>query len=484
LTKLSPGTGYIVNIRGNRNSTTVSCANQLETTIPIAPEEVVLSAIGSATVGDVIVALNDLAIHRYTLLANPYPSQISYAAFQASNTNINNKMWTYSPFGNGNYSTYSAGVLANGATGYDNTSGDCIASGQSFFVQANTNGTVQFYETNKTNNTIPNAQYFGVANNSLVRIGLRNKSNSLLDEVVIRFNTQGTSMYNAAWDAESLSSASQSLSIIKQGKSLAIATLSDSIVLDTAKLNITSNVAGSFQLYFGDYDNTRAITLVDRFLGVKQDMRTNAGYSFNITNDTASKGRNRVYILFKRIEFLPIAFTSINASLIPKGVEVRWTVSGDAGFVAYQIERSLDGIAFIVVSEERATGEKNYKIEDINLPSNSDKFYYRVKAIGTDGSKTYSRIVSVKNNYLSRTSFSINPNPIKKALSVTFNHAIVVIKKLSISSVIGEEVMRIDNLKANSNRVSVNVEMLAKGFYILEVTDDKGDKLRRKFIKE
>ncbi len=482
LTNLSPGTGYILNIRGNRNSTTVSCANQLETGSPTAPEEVILSATGSVTTGDVSVALNDLAIHKYTLLANPYPSQISYAAFQASNANINNKMWTYSPFGNGNYSTYSAGVIANGAIGYDNTNGDYIASGEAFFVQANTNGTVQFHETDKINSTLPNTQYFGVVNTSLVRIGLRNSSNNLLDEVVVRFNNQGTSMYSAAWDAESLSSASQSLSIIKQGKALAIATFPDSITSDTIQLNVGSNVTGSYQLSFSDFDDLGTVALTDRFLNTNQNVRSNTSYNFNVTSDSASKGRNRFYAVISGIRPLPVNFSNISIIQDGKSVNVNWHISNEANIESYVVEKSNNGNSLVVVGRIKSIGIGNYTVVDANIPTNISKLYYRIKAIGTDGTCIYSPIAMLQLKPADCL-LTIYPNPVKEELKFVYSSSELPIITLWITSAMGVEMMRVDHLEVKGNRVSVNIEGLAKGVYILEVLDKSGNKLRKKFIK-
>ena len=85
-TNLTPGIGYTVNIRGNRNSGTVTCANQLETSTPTAPEAVTLSATGTVTTGDLTVSLYDTTQSKFTLLANPYPCQISFSAFHTDNS--------------------------------------------------------------------------------------------------------------------------------------------------------------------------------------------------------------------------------------------------------------------------------------------------------------------------------------------------------------------------------------------------------------
>lgn len=212
---LVPGKGYRINIRGDRN--TGSCADQLNSFNPLPPSAVVLSAVGKLAQGDVVVPINDTAVHPFTLVANPYPCPIGFNAFQAANTGILGKMWTYSPWGNGNYSTYSNGIFTNAASGYDDNNGERLASGQAFFVESSgKSASVLFQENHKVDSAIPNFAYFGAGNSALIRVGLRNLSDSLLDEAVVRFNALGSRTISTDWDAASLSKARQTLAFLNK----------------------------------------------------------------------------------------------------------------------------------------------------------------------------------------------------------------------------------------------------------------------------
>ncbi len=111
-----------------------------------------------------LLTLKDSSVHEYTLLANPYPSQISFVTFQYNyNSIIIPTMWIFSTSYD-NFSSYNGGILTNYPAGYAGTE-DCIASGQAFFVQASTNSSVTFHETDKMTTTIPSNGYFGLSNN-------------------------------------------------------------------------------------------------------------------------------------------------------------------------------------------------------------------------------------------------------------------------------------------------------------------------------
>ena len=461
-----------------------------------APEAVTLSATGTVTTGDLTgIALNDPAVHPYTLLANPYPSTISFSAFKADNSNINNKMWTYSPFGDGNYTTYSNGAIANGApnldggtTAYDGTNGNYIASGQAFFVQANTPGTpgtVTFKESHKTTNTLPNTLYFGATTNQLIRIGLKTTTNnSLLDEIVVRFNNNGSTAYVPDWDANSLSNATHTLASLKGSKRLAIATHPLVTSIDTTQLGIKSSVVGTYQLAFSDYqdlDNSQSITLIDKFLGTTQDVRANQSYVFKVTSDTASIGNNRFVVLVGAANTLPVNFTAITATKTGDAVAVKWSIANEAKIASYEVERSTDDRVFNTISTKKAAGTSSYEVADASLPADATTLYYRIKAMGTDGTKKYSSIAKVSiNNY--QLSIAIYPNPVQHRLNITLGTASGSYQ-LRITTVTGNEVYN-KSATATNGKLTLDASNLTSGVYMLELTDNQGNKYKEKFVKE
>ena len=486
-TNLSPGTGYCVNIRGNRNSNTVNCVNQLESNTPAAPEAVTLSATGPVTTGDLSVTLNNPSVYAFTLLANPYPCQISFSAFQASNSNINNNMWTYSPFGNNNYTTYSNGIIANGASSYDNTSGNYIASGQAFFVQANAPGSVTFHESHKTNGALPGTQYFGTDVNRIIRIGLKdNSETSLLDEIVVRYNSNGSDVYTQGWDASSLSSGSQILASLKGTKRLAIATHGEVLTTDTTKLYIKSSAVGSFKLSFSDFkdlDNTQSITLIDKFLNTTQDMRANQVYAFNVTSDTTSMGYNRFAVVVGAASTLPVNFTSISATKEGEKVNVRWSIANEVNIASYEVERSTNGTSFSTVTNKKAVGTTSYAIEDASIPAIATTLYYRIKAIGTDGTTRYSAIAKLITHNSSLSTIAVYPNPVKSKLNISLGAASGNYD-VRITSVAGKEVIGKSAVTVTDGKLSLDASSLAAGVYVVELTDKEGNKYQEKFVKE
>jgi len=442
-TNLTPGIGYEVNVRGNRNSATVTCDNQLNNLYPTAPEAVVLSATGTVTTGNVSVALNDTALSKYTLIGNPYPSAISFAAFQASNTGvINNKMWTYSPYSQtaGNYTTCLNGVFTNQATGYDGTSGDYLASGQAFFTESNNNGSVSFAESHKITNNPPNNQYFGINMPKLIRVGLTSSSNTRLDEVVVRYAQDGTKSYNSSVDAVSLNGGNQVLVTLKDDNRLAITTHPDNQATDTISLGVTSATVGTFRLNFSAFDgidSSRTLTVIDRFLGKSQDIRANQLYEFNVTSDSLSKGDDRFKIVVGAVIPLPINTIIATTQIENNQAVVKWNTIGGTKVSNYAIEKSIDGKTFNKIGEVTGTNETSYSYTDNNIVNS----YYRIKAIYSDGTLNYSNTVKLTTNNSPLTTINVYPNPlVGRKLNLSFDNVEAGKYIVSITNTLGQKV--------------------------------------------
>ncbi len=466
-TNLTPGVGYSINIRGNRNSANVTCANQLGSASPTAPEAVTLTASGTLVSGAKSVSLFDTSLSIFNLIANPYPSQISFTAFQAGNSSkIYNKMWTFSPYGNGNFTTYSAGVVANGATGYDNISGDYIASGQAFFVQATQTGSagsVTFQESNKTNGIIPNLQYFGTTAQKLIRIGLRTTSNDTLDEVVARFNSHGSQEYIETWDAESFNNSNHVLTIAKGIKNLSIATFPEFPFLDSIQLNIKTKQTGTYRLSFSDFDDidsTTNIWLVDKFLGASQNVRTHSEYNFNVTNDSFSIGNNRFILTIMHNKNLPVNYLNFWAKTNNDANKLIWQTVKETNNKGFIVQRqSLNGdwktLGFV-----NSNGDASiYTFEDSTPPTLG---FYRLIQTDYNGLQKYSQVVRVKRN--EPIKLKAWPNPTTDYIHLKLPNSAS--KHIKLFSSLGIQLL---NKNTTDSEISIDLSGFSKDIYLLEV---------------
>ncbi|TKJ39776.1 hypothetical protein CEE37_10895 [candidate division LCP-89 bacterium B3_LCP] len=89
--------------------------------------------------------------------------------------------------------------------------------------------------------------------------------------------------------------------------------------------------------------------------------------------------------------------TSFDAAVEGELVILEWTSGLEDGLDHYQVERSLDGLAFFSIADVAALGNNTtYFYEDHDIYKGSTRtYYYRIKAAMLDGTANYSSVQSV-----------------------------------------------------------------------------------------
>jgi hypothetical protein len=266
---LTPGNGYMVLVRGDRNDATnggcvlLSANSQAAfTSIPVTLAAT--GAVGQGTITKVLPA-------GYSLIGNPYPCELDFNQFNTTNGSvISGGYWTYYPT-NANYtfSTYNNGTSTNGGT-------QVIANGQSFLVNSTSGGTITFNEVHKS--TTANNGNFRLTKtwDELLRVGLLNNQSNRLDEVVIRFGNDAaiTKSINE-FDAASVNGGDQWIKTLKDATELAIQTRPNTYQNDTVALAIHAKTAGSYQLGFSEYQglSNTEVYLIDQQENLIQNVK-------------------------------------------------------------------------------------------------------------------------------------------------------------------------------------------------------------------
>lgn len=284
---LSPGNGYMVLVRGDRNDATnggcvlLSANNQAAfTSIPVT-----LAATGAVGQGTITKVLPT----GYSFIGNPYPCELDFPSFNTTNASvISGGYWTYYPT-NATYtfSTYNNGTSTNGGT-------QVIANGQSFLVNSTSGGTITFNEAHKS--TTANNGNFRLTKNwdELLRVGLLNNQSNRLDEVVIRFGNDAaiTKTINE-YDAASVNGGDQWIKTMKDATELAIQTRPNTYQNDTVSLAIHAKNAGSYQLGFSEYQglSNTEVYLIDQQENLIQNVKALPSYDFSVAANTTTANR-------------------------------------------------------------------------------------------------------------------------------------------------------------------------------------------------
>jgi alpha-tubulin suppressor-like RCC1 family protein len=505
---LTPGIGYRVNVRGPRGVNDANCSNQLTSVSPSSPADVTLSVTGILVTGAYPVNVYGRtsygatpANNAYTLIGNPYASEISTKTLQTGNSSvITTSFWYYSPQTASNaYSTYNTATqqAVNFPAGYTNgTVADVIiASGQSFFVErtADADANLTFQEGQKTTTgTVGNA-FFRVQTNitDKLRIAYQSVSDNVLhDELYINYlDESGASLTDyTSFDTRSFSIGNTySLASLKGNMNLTIQSRPHFHNTDTVRLSVAGN-AGTFKYSFSEYTqftSASQILLMDNYTGTSQNIKINPEYTFTINSDVLSRGNNRFMIVFRAANILPVDFITIKAQSKNNGVEVTWKVPAEVNMEHYDVERSSDGYNFEVKGTVSAKGNSNSTVS-YNWTDNqllTGMLYYRIKATNKSGESKYSPVAKV---HAGRRAIivSLFPNPVMEQLNVVVNNSVSsTLYSVRITDAKGVEIYRQAGLKVSNNLLKVNTSNYTSGVYLIEVTGDKGDRTIARFIK-
>jgi hypothetical protein len=494
-TALTPGKGYRLNLRGVRGNSDANCGDQLNSTSPSAPAALTLSATGTLAQGDVPVSLNAPATHLYTLIGNPYASEVSFTAFQSdatanggggsNNANISNKFWAYSSQSStNNFATYNAGTTTNFPVG--NSSPAIIASGQAIFVEASSgtaNANVVFRESHKSSTT-QNGNTMFRSNNwtELIRVKYSDGSNNHLDEIVIRFGNDPLITTNEnAFDAVSFNSGTY-LAGRKANKGFAIQTRPTGFVSDTVRLTVAATDAGNYKLNFSEFDgliSAPIIQLIDHYTNTVTDVRLQTNYSFSIDANLTSQGTNRFELVFRNNATLPVRTIAVSAKQNSEHTSITWTVTGEYNIDSYVVEKSVDGRNFKPISKVAANNQAGYSYNDKENVTGT--CYYRIRINDKNGSVSYSTIVKLESG--KAITVHLYPNPAKDQLNIITNSAGNEIYTLRILNMHGKTLYQTPS-RAVNGMISINTDGFSPGMYTVHVVSEKGEVITERFVKQ
>ncbi len=113
------------------------------------------------------------------------------------------------------------------------------------------------------------------------------------------------------------------------------------------------------------------------------------------------------------IVILPVKFANVKGEIDASDkVTISWSNLTESDILRYEIERSADGITFHSIATVLPTGNNGGRADYTSISVQLDyKDYYRVKAMETNGSFLYSRIINLTKANKPQH-FLVNPNPV------------------------------------------------------------------------
>jgi hypothetical protein len=451
---LNVGTGFVFFYRGNltnlstKFSTTtvaepnvfVSTGTLNQQTIPVINWYTGLNTLQYSTV------TGNAAAKGFNLVGNPYASSIDWNTYSSTNPaagiygpNVESTIWVDNTI-NKSYAAYNAGIGTNGAT-------NIIASGQGFFVRADTTGAqLIFNEAAKTN-----VQFSGptqatgstlllsrapIAQTVLQYLRLELKKDSVnREETVVRFGKSAKNSFVVNEDSQYMpgSGSINFYSKSTDNVALAINNIPLPTQSQTVKLSVNVTGDGPYSLKMTEikaipqlYD----VWLMDAYKKDSLNMRHDSTYNFQITlSDTNSYGSNRFSLVIRQNPELRVRLLDFTAAKAKNGAELIWKVINEENYTYFTIERSTDnGATFNVLGGFTSDATNTYSFLDKQPLQKGNKDavnMYRLKIEDVSGVISYSDVVTLKYSDSGKDIFddniSVYPNPAINTINLTIS---------------------------------------------------------------
>ena len=183
---------------------------------------------------------------------------------------------------------------------------------------------------------------------------------------------------------------------------------------------------------------------------------------------------------------LPVLLNSLSVMRQGNTNIINWITESEINMKWFDVERSDDGIKFErlgTVLAKRQSGLGNYQFEDKNHIAGYN--YYRLKMIDIGGDYKYSFIVRVFTGNWGSNNLLIAPNPVvNNFVIIGSNFSRTEKIRIRLLDINGSELIsQIEQAKPGYNSFKIdNLQQLAAGIYIAEVTNTDGKRVAR-FIK-
>lgn len=183
---------------------------------------------------------------------------------------------------------------------------------------------------------------------------------------------------------------------------------------------------------------------------------------------------------------LPITLLSLEANPVDERyIQVNWATAEEENVSHFELERSLDGNNFNQIASEEASGNSNdtryYSYNDFNvLPF--QPYYYRIKAVDSDGSFEYTHIVNAQIKAAGVfNNMNVYPNPVSNELVIDLQFKSEGKATIKVYDAIGQEIYQQNHgVLQGMNVITVDAIDWVSGAYLIQVIGpNKFNELRR-----
>lgn len=270
--------------------------------------------------------------------------------------------------------------------------------------------------------------------------------------------------------------------------------------LQSGTASITLTPALHFDAILNAYSGTpgsfTALACADQTAEGQQEILTLSGvtagetYYFRVYG-FGDAGKDGSFTLTASGITLPVSITSFKGERNGIRNVLSWTTLTEQNNKGFELQRSANGrdfvtLAFIVSKAPggNSASTLNYMFDDIK--PFSANCYYRLKQVDKDGRSKISDVVLLKGTQTNAFALSnVYPNPAKSTVNIILNLPAANKADIIITDIAGKPIMRQPaQLAAGNNNLSLDVNKLPSGSYVIKVMCANGETAISKFVKQ
>lgn len=192
---------------------------------------------------------------------------------------------------------------------------------------------------------------------------------------------------------------------------------------------------------------------------------------------------NDVNVTICDLALMPLRLMNFDAvKTTADNVQISWTTTSEVNMSRYEVESSVNAIAFKKVGTVISKGNNFstvYTFKDVDV-NKSGVRYYRLKMIDIQGTFSYSSVKSIKFSEVTSGIFNVSPNPAANLINIAVHAENQENISLTVTSISGQKIRhRLVTINKGINNITEDIHNLAKGGYIISIKNLTTGKISR-----
>ncbi len=186
---------------------------------------------------------------------------------------------------------------------------------------------------------------------------------------------------------------------------------------------------------------------------------------------------------------MPVELISFTGNKQGKTNVVKWQTSRELNIATFEIERSTDGVTFLLKGNKtpKGTASTGSSYDLVDDKPNMGNNYYRLKITDNDGTVRYSNVINLPFESKVAVISTIYPNPTKGNLNVSVfspkDEDVTVLIHNTDGKVLFQQYIAVQ--ASVQKQIVVDASLFAKGLYTISLVDNAGVPVSTvKFAKE